>query len=143
MGEPGTEATSETESKVEIHRPRQHWQEDLTKKILKSDFTHKVHVWDETMSSATNKEPMRHFMRSQNSTPVRKTTSTTDEDERVLLNVGGIRHETHVSTLQNVPGSRLSRLADLHQISNRGKHEYFFDRHPAVFNSIIDFYRTG
>lgn len=64
-------------------------------------------------------------------------------DERILLNVGGVRHETHVSTLRNIPRSRLSRLAEVHLDNGGGRQEYFFDRHPAVFNSIIDFYRTG
>ncbi|GFO40748.1 potassium voltage-gated channel subfamily c member 1 [Plakobranchus ocellatus] len=64
-------------------------------------------------------------------------------DQRILLNVGGVRHETHVSTLRTIPNSRLSRLAELHLETGGGRQEYFFDRHPAVFNSIIDFYRTG
>lgn len=65
------------------------------------------------------------------------------EEEKIALNVGGVRHETHVSTLQNIPDTRLSNLAEQHVISDNPKDEYFFDRHPAVFNSIIDFYRTG
>ena len=64
-------------------------------------------------------------------------------DHRILLNVGGVRHETHVSTLRTIPNSRLSRLAEMHLDGGGGRQEYFFDRHPAVFNSIIDFYRTG
>ncbi|CAL1530326.1 unnamed protein product, partial [Lymnaea stagnalis] len=78
-------------------------------------------------------------------TPTRRSKGLGDTtgDTRILLNVGGVRHETHVATLKNVPNSRLSRLASLHMSSGKGKQEYFFDRHPAVFNSIIDFYRTG
>ena len=66
-----------------------------------------------------------------------------DDDETIVLNVGGVRHETHVSTLRNVPNTRLSNLAEQHAFSSEPKDVYFFDRHPAVFNSIIDFYRTG
>ena len=66
-----------------------------------------------------------------------------EEEEQIVLNVGGVRHETHVSTLQNIPNSRLSNLAEQHVTSDTTKDQYFFDRHPAVFNSIIDFYRTG
>ncbi|KAK3091276.1 hypothetical protein FSP39_018539 [Pinctada imbricata] len=65
------------------------------------------------------------------------------DEERVVLNVGGIRHETHVSTLRTVPGTRLARLAERHVLAKNKKNEYFFDRHPAVFNSVIDYYRTG
>ncbi|KAH3849310.1 hypothetical protein DPMN_091709 [Dreissena polymorpha] len=71
-----------------------------------------------------------------------KTESVFDaEEERVVLNVGGVRHETHVATLLKIDRTRLSRLAEQHLISARDV--YFFDRHPAVFNSVIDFYRTG
>ena len=34
-------------------------------------------------------------------------------DKRVVLNVGGTRHETWVSTLERLPGSRLALLAHL------------------------------
>ena len=66
-----------------------------------------------------------------------------EDDETIVLNVGGVRHETHISTLRNVPNTRLSNLAEQHAFSSEPKDVYFFDRHPAVFNSIIDFYRTG
>ncbi|PVD22785.1 hypothetical protein C0Q70_16041, partial [Pomacea canaliculata] len=83
-------------------------------------------------------------------------------EQRVMLNVGGVRHETRLSTLRAIPNTRLSRLAHTHtQLALASPSptpttpsvspaspvtpptEYFFDRHPAVFNAIIDFYRTG
>lgn len=70
-------------------------------------------------------------------------TQLSEEEERIVLNVGGVRHETHVSTLQNIPDTRLANLAEQHVFSEQPKDVYFFDRHPAVFNSVIDFYRTG
>ncbi|CAG5124323.1 unnamed protein product, partial [Candidula unifasciata] len=141
---PSNDTAWETDTKTEPqNKPRLHWEEGLEDQQVPTNQTEHVHVWDDTMCGASNNEPPKHFVRSQ-STPIRKTKATDDapEDMRVLLNVGGVRHETHVSTLKNVPDSRLSRLADVHISSGRGKQEYFFDRHPAVFNSIIDFYRT-
>nr|KAG5695967.1 hypothetical protein BaRGS_023346 [Batillaria attramentaria] len=76
-------------------------------------------------------------------TPRKWATGIAGDDERILLNVGGVRHETHVSTLRAIPNSRLSRLAEMHVQSGGGPQEYFFDRHPSVFNAIIDFYRTA
>ena len=70
--------------------------------------------------------------------------SEEEEEERIVLNVGGVRHETHISTLRNISDTRLSNLAAQHILSpDTQKDAYFFDRHPAVFNAIIDFYRTG
>lgn len=70
-------------------------------------------------------------------------TQLSEEEERLVLNVGGVRHETHVSTLRNIPDTRLANLAEQHVFSENPKDVYFFDRHPAVFNAIIDYYRTG
>ncbi|KAM4748188.1 voltage-gated potassium channel KCNC2 isoform 7-T8 [Rhinophrynus dorsalis] len=82
-----------------------------------------------------------------------------DENERIILNVGGTRHETYRSTLKTVPGTRLALLAcesqsdqgldqqlqpvsGSFQISPRGN-EFFFDRHPGVFAYVLNYYRTG
>ncbi|XP_036432331.1 potassium voltage-gated channel subfamily C member 1b isoform X2 [Colossoma macropomum] len=63
-----------------------------------------------------------------------------DDEERVVLNVGGVRHETYRSTLRTLPGTRLARLAE--QADGAG-HDFFFDRHPGVFAHILNYYRTG
>lgn len=59
-------------------------------------------------------------------------------DERVVLNVGGVRHETYQATLKKIPATRLSRLTP--QLANFDPllNEYFFDRHPAVFAQVRD-----
>uniref|UniRef100_A0A914C616 BTB domain-containing protein n=1 Tax=Acrobeloides nanus TaxID=290746 RepID=A0A914C616_9BILA len=66
-----------------------------------------------------------------------------DSEHRVILNVGGIRHETYMHVLKKIPATRLSRLtpnlANYDPILN----EYFFDRHPGVFAMILNYYRTG
>lgn len=68
---------------------------------------------------------------------------------RIVINVGGIRHETFLSTLKTIPDTRLSYLGEHHTTVARTpeydtfKQEYFFDRHPGVFSQILNFYRTG
>ena len=72
---------------------------------------------------------------------------------RVTLNVGGERHDVMWRSLKNIPKSRLWRLAveavdhdtilDLVDSYSLVDNEYFFDRHPRSFKSILNYYRTG
>lgn len=65
--------------------------------------------------------------------------------DRIILNVGGIRHETFKSTLRNFPDTRLAWITGRDDFPDYDpeKNEYFFDRHPGVFQQIMNFYRTG
>ncbi len=66
---------------------------------------------------------------------------------KVMINVGGVRYETYKSTLRNIPDTRLSWLTEPTAITNADfdpeTGEFFFDRHPGVFNMVLNYYRTG
>ncbi|XP_041110180.1 potassium voltage-gated channel subfamily C member 2-like isoform X1 [Polyodon spathula] len=81
-----------------------------------------------------------------------------DDNERIILNVGGTRHETYRNTLKTLPGTRLALLASesdtesgvdqRQQVAgyiefNPKNNRYFFDRHPGVFAYVLNYYRTG
>src|SRR6218665_2207614 len=66
-----------------------------------------------------------------------------DAENRVILNVGGIRHETYKTTLRKIPATRLSKLTEASANYDPVLNEYFFDRHPGVFAQILNYYRTG
>ncbi|XP_023804897.1 potassium voltage-gated channel subfamily C member 1 isoform X3 [Oryzias latipes] len=69
------------------------------------------------------------------------------ESEKIVINCGGVRHETYRSTLKTLPGTRLSWLTEPDAFSNFDYDpkldEFFFDRHPSVFSFILNYYRTG
>ena len=78
-----------------------------------------------------------------------------EASEKIIINVGGTRHETYRSTLRTLPGTRLAWLADPDGggrpesdgggagSSCGGGCEFFFDRHPGVFAYVLNYYRTG
>lgn len=66
-----------------------------------------------------------------------------DGDNRIILNVGGIRYETYKATLKKIPATRLSRLTEALANFDPILNEFFFDRHPGVFAQILNYYRTG
>ena len=69
--------------------------------------------------------------------------TTTTNDSRVILNVGGMRFETQRATLKKLPATRLSKLTPQLSYYDPVLNEYFFDRHPGVFSQILNYYRTG
>lgn len=71
------------------------------------------------------------------------TFSGSGDNNRIILNVGGIRFETYKNTLRKIPATRLSKLTEALANYDPILNEYFFDRHPGVFAQILNYYRTG
>ena len=70
---------------------------------------------------------------------------TPAKDKRIRINVGGTPFETFSSTLERITGTRLALLSVLGEADDawdKERNEYFFDRHPGVFASILHYYRT-
>lgn len=72
--------------------------------------------------------------------------SGSDGMERIRLNIGGQKHETYFSTVRNLPDTRLFSIIESAVKSpdyDPETTEVFFDRHPAVFAQVLNYYRTG
>uniref|UniRef100_A0A8C7ZVF4 Potassium voltage-gated channel subfamily C member 4 n=1 Tax=Oryzias sinensis TaxID=183150 RepID=A0A8C7ZVF4_9TELE len=73
-----------------------------------------------------------------------------EDSDKIVINVGGTRHETYKSTLRTLPGTRLAWLAEPDaQVSTDSEAEppsaaeFFYDRHPGIFAYVLNYYRTG
>ncbi|KAK3565615.1 hypothetical protein QTP86_012939 [Hemibagrus guttatus] len=64
------------------------------------------------------------------------------QDELIILNVSGRRFQTWRNTLDRYPDTLLGS-SEKEFFFNEETREYFFDRDPDVFRSILNFYRTG
>ena len=65
---------------------------------------------------------------------------------RIIINVGGVKYETFKSTLRSIPDTRLSWITEAQGHNpdyDPSSGEFFFDRHPGIFNMILNYYRTG
>ena len=71
----------------------------------------------------------------------KRTGISSDDDDVITLNVGGVRHETKIATLLKKPETRLYSVAEAAKAS--GKREFYFDRNPQIFPCILNYYRIG
>ncbi|CAJ0831179.1 13500_t:CDS:2 [Entrophospora sp. SA101] len=72
---------------------------------------------------------------------------TKDINERITLNVGGIKYVTYISTLTQYPNTLLGTMFQERNKSllkpTDNDNEYFFDRNGRAFHYIMEYYRTG
>ena len=68
-----------------------------------------------------------------------------DQGPRLTLNVGGRRFDITSATLSNVPdgAGKLANLKRLLQTEENCSGEYYFDRDPEAFETIINYCRSG
>ena len=71
----------------------------------------------------------------------KRTGISSDDDDVITLNIGGVRHETKIATLLKKPETRLYSVAEAAKAS--GKREFYFDRNPQIFPCILNYYRIG
>merc|ERR1719295_2147091 len=66
-----------------------------------------------------------------------------DYCERVVINVGGLRYETQIRTLNQFPDTLLGDPSRRVRYFDPVRNEYYFDRHRNCFEAIIYYYQSG
>ena len=64
--------------------------------------------------------------------------------EKLVVNVGGVRHKTTWRTLEKIPGTRLhvlSKLREDDESYDSVDNEYYFDRNSDAFLCVLEYYR--
>uniref|UniRef100_A0A3Q3BVD8 Potassium voltage-gated channel subfamily D member 3 n=1 Tax=Haplochromis burtoni TaxID=8153 RepID=A0A3Q3BVD8_HAPBU len=74
--------------------------------------------------------------------PIAPRDNSKKQDELIILNVSGRRFQTWRTTLDRYPDTLLGS-SEKDFFYNEEIKEYFFDRDPDAFRSILNFYRTG
>ncbi|GAV08773.1 hypothetical protein RvY_18419 [Ramazzottius varieornatus] len=64
-------------------------------------------------------------------------------DEIIMLNVGGTIFKTRASTLAKYPDTLLGNAKRREEFYDPATNEYFFDRSPAAFGSVLEYYYSG
>ncbi|TNN12293.1 Potassium voltage-gated channel protein [Schistosoma japonicum] len=70
-------------------------------------------------------------------------THCTRENQRVVLNISGLRFETQFSTLKKFPNTLLGNPKKLDRYYDSLRNEYFFDRNRPSFDAILYYYQSG
>ena len=58
-------------------------------------------------------------------------------DARIVLNVGGQKHETYLTTLRNIADTRLAWISERAAADPRHRKEYFFDRNLSKYPYVL------
>ncbi|KAM6895442.1 potassium voltage-gated channel subfamily A member 5 [Xenentodon cancila] len=66
-----------------------------------------------------------------------------ESNERVLINIAGLRYETQLGTLNQFPDTLLGDPAKRIKYFDPLRNEYFFDRNRPSFDGILYFYQSG
>ncbi|MGH0179822.1 UNVERIFIED_CONTAM: hypothetical protein FKN15_018455 [Acipenser sinensis] len=74
--------------------------------------------------------------------PIAPSDKNKRQDELIILNVSGRHFETWRTTLDRYPDTLLGS-SEKEFFYNEETKEYFFDRDPDIFRSVLNFYRTG
>lgn len=70
-------------------------------------------------------------------------TSKEQLGERVVVNVSGLKFETHAETLEQYPDSLLGNANKRATYYDEVRNEYFFDRNRPAFDAILFYYQSG
>jgi len=69
--------------------------------------------------------------------------SVPSSSERIVINVSGLKFETHKETLEQYPDTLLGNQAKRLRYYDDGRNEYFFDRNRPAFDAILFYYQSS
>lgn len=87
--------------------------------------------------------PIRGDQMPNKSIPISYSTAAPDMTDRVVINVSGLKFETHIQTLEQNPDTLLGNEAKRAKYYDGVRNEYFFDRNRPAFDAILFYYQSG
>lgn len=74
---------------------------------------------------------------------IQLTEATDPTGERFVINVSGLKFETHLQTLEQFPETLLGNPVKRSKYFDAVRNEYFFDRNRPAFDAILFYYQSG
>lgn len=65
------------------------------------------------------------------------------QDGRIVINISGLKFETHLHTLQTFPNTLLGNPMKRNRFYDSLRNEYFFDRNRPSFDAVLYYYQSG
>lgn len=65
------------------------------------------------------------------------------DNERIVINVSGLRYETRRGTLERFPRTLLGDERRRQRFYDQSRDEYFFDRNRLSFDAVLYYYQSG
>ncbi|XP_077155609.1 potassium voltage-gated channel subfamily A member 10 [Ranitomeya variabilis] len=100
-------------------------------------------TWKLYMNDTSNESDLSRISKECHDNMVTEQMITEEGNQRLLINIAGLRYETQLKTLSEFPDSLLGDPQKRIHYFDSMRNEYFFDRNRPSFDGILYYYQSG
>ncbi|XP_068122270.1 potassium voltage-gated channel subfamily A member 10 [Hyperolius riggenbachi] len=99
--------------------------------------------WKQQMNECLNESDVSRYSKECHDTIVSEQMKLEEGNQRVFINIAGLRYETQLKTLSEFPDTLLGDPQKRIHYFDSMRNEYFFDRNRPSFDGILYYYQSG